>query len=276
MGNKNRFFLFTVHEPVKGVDVVKITIFYGSLHKTRGNTYVLIDAFAEGAKAAGAKVDIVLLAEKTIKPCMACLKCWTKTPGKCVIPDDMAKLLIQFMESDMVVMATPVYVHNVTGIMKTFLDRMIPIIDPRLVKMKSGYTGHIKKHRKYPKFGLIATGAFPEKKSGEFVSRYFSHLAAQLYSEVLFEIYRGEAILLKMGEKSPLGPVVDEYKKNVRKAGREVVENMKISKATARKLDQLFISEDMYIKQANHYWENRIAHYEESKQTDRLTSKIPS
>jgi multimeric flavodoxin WrbA len=260
--NETRLLLFTVHEPFKGVDVVKITIFYGSIHKTRGNTYVIIDAFAEGAKAAGAKVDIVLLAEKEIKPCMACLKCWTKTPGKCVIADDMAQLLKQFIQSDIVVMATPVYVHNVTGIMKAFLDRMIPIIDPRLVKMENGYTGHVKKHHKYPKFGLIATGAFPEQKSGEFVSSYFNRVAVGLYSEVLFEIYRGEAILLKMGEKTPLGPIVEEYKKTVRKAGQEVVKNMKFSEATVKKLNQLFIPEDMYIQQANHYWENRIAHYQ--------------
>ncbi|MDY6791109.1 MAG: flavodoxin family protein [Thermodesulfobacteriota bacterium] len=240
---------------------MKITVFYGSIHKTRGNTYVLIDAFAEGAKEAGAVVDIVFLAEKSIKPCRACLKCWTKTPGKCVIADDMAQLLPQFIQSDIVVMATPVYVHNVTGIMKTFLDRMMPLIDPRLVKMDNGYTGHVKKHPHYPKFGLIATGAFPEQKCCEFVSSYFHRLAVELYSEVIFEICRGEAILLKMGENTPLGPLIDEYKETVRKAGREVVKNMKISDATAEKLDQLFIPEDMYIKQANQYWDSRIAHY---------------
>lgn len=260
--NETRGLVFTVHELFKGIDVVKITIFYGSIHKTRGNTYVLIDAFAKGAKEAGAMVDIVLLAEKSIKPCMACLKCWTQTPGKCVIPDDMAQLLNQFIESDMVVMATPVYVHNVTGILKTFLDRMMPLIDPRLVKMENGYTGHVKKHPKYPKFGLIATGAFPEQKCCEFVSQYVNRVAAELYSEVLFEICRGEAILLKMGKNTAIGPMVDQYKKTVTKAGREVIKNMKISEATAKNLDQLFIPEDMYIKQANQYWNSRISHYE--------------
>ncbi len=145
------------------------------------------------------------------------------------------------------------------------LDRMMPIIDPHPVKMENGYTGHVKKHHKYPKFGLIAMDAFPEQESGEFVSRYFNRLAVGLYSEVLFEIYKGEAILLKMGENTPLGSIVDEYKKNVRKAGREVVENMKISEATAKKIDQLFIPEDMYIKKVHQYWDSRIAHYEESK-----------
>ena len=128
---------------------VKITIYYGSIHKKRGNTYVIINEFAEGAKEAGAEVEVVLLAEKEIKNCLACLKCWTKTPGRCVLQDDMAELLEKFMKSDVAVMATPVYVHNVTGIMKTFLDRMTPIIDPHLLKMENGTTGHFKRYDKY-------------------------------------------------------------------------------------------------------------------------------
>jgi len=240
-----------------------ITIYYGSIHKLKGNTYVIINEFAEGAKEAGAEVEVVLLAEKEINHCIACLKCWTKTPGKCVLQDDMAKLLEMFMKSDVVVMATPVYGHNVTGIMKTFLDRMTPIIDPHLVKMENGSTGHLKRYDEYPKFGVIATGGFPEQNCCEFISQYFNRVAADLYSEVLFEIYKGEAILLKMDDNTPIGPLVDEYKQNVRKAAKEVVQNRKISESTAQKLEQPFIPEEIYIEQANKYWDSRIAHYEE-------------
>ena len=244
---------------------MKIIIYYSSIHKERGNTYVIINEFSEGAKEVGAEVEVVLLAEKEIKNCIACLKCWTKTPGRCVLQDDMGELLEKFMKSDVVVMATPVYNYNVNGIMKTFLDRMNPIIDPHLVKMENGYTGHLKRYDEYPKFGVIATGAFPEQSCCEFVSKYFNRVAVDLYSEVLFEIYKGEAILLKMGEKTPIKSLLDEYKQNVRKAAKEVVENMKISEVTAQKLEQLMIPEEVYIEQANKYWDSRIAHYEESQ-----------
>ena len=243
---------------------MRIVIYYGSIHKTRGNTYIIIDEFARGAEEAGAEVDVVLLAEKEINNCLACLKCWTRTPGMCVLKDDMAELLEKFMNADIVVMATPVYGHNVTGIIKTFLDRMTPIVDPHLVKMGNGSTGHIKRYDAYPKFGLIATGGFPEQRCCDFVSQYFDRVAADLYSEVLFEICKGEAILLKMGDETPLGPLVSEYKHNVRKAAREVVETMKISEGTAEKLNQPFIPEEIYIEQANQYWDSRIARYEES------------
>ena len=244
---------------------MKITIYYGSIHKKRGNTYVIINEFAEGAREVGADVEVVLLAEKKINHCVACLKCWTQTPGKCVLRDEMAELLETFLKSDVVVMATPVYNHNVTGIMKTFLDRLTPIVDPHLVKMENGITGHIKKYDAYPKFGVIATGALPEQSCCEFISKYFNRLAVDLYSDVVFEIHKGQAILLKMDDTSPVGPIIVEYKKSVRKAAQEVVESMKISEATAQKLDEQFIPEDIYISEANKYWDSRIAHYKESQ-----------
>jgi len=244
---------------------MKISVYYGSIHKKKGNTHVIINEFAEGAREAGAEVDVILLAEKKIANCMACMTCWTKTPGKCVLKDDMSELLENFMNSDLAVMATPIYSHNVTAIMKAFLDRMVPIIDPHLVKMANGYTGHIKRHETYPKFGVIATGGYPEQKCCEFVSQYFNRLAQELYSEVVFEIHKGQGILLKMGDNTPLGPLVEAYKKNVRQAAKEIVDSMKISEATMQQLDQPFIPEDMYIEEANKYWDNRIAHYDKDK-----------
>jgi multimeric flavodoxin WrbA len=241
---------------------MKISVFYGSIHKKRGNTYVIIKEFVESAREAGADVEVILLAEKKIHHCMACLKCWTRTPGRCALRDDTAGLLETFMNSDLVVWATPVYNHNVTGIMKTFLDRLTPIMDPHLVKMENGTTGHIKKHDAYPRFGVIATGGFPNQTCCEFVSRYFHRLAVDLYSEVVFEIHRGQAILLKMDDASPVGALLDAYKQTVRKAAKEVVQNGKITESTAEELDKPFLPEDFYIEQANRYWDSRIEHYE--------------
>ena len=48
-------------------------------------------------------------------------------------------------------------------------------------------------------------------------------------------------------------------------AAKEVVENMKISEATAQQLDQPFVPEDIYIEQANKYWDSRVAHYKENQ-----------
>jgi hypothetical protein len=138
-------------------------------------------------------------------------------------------------------------------------------MDPHYVILDNGYTGHLKIHNKFPKFGVIATGGFPEQKYFEFLSQYFNRLASEFYSEVIFEIYKGEAVILKMDDSRSLGPILSEYKQNIRNAAIEVVKNMKISKATAQKLDQPFVPKERYIAQANKYWDERTAYYRKSE-----------
>ncbi|VEN73773.1 Iron-sulfur protein [Candidatus Desulfarcum epimagneticum] len=236
---------------------MRITVYYSSAHKKRGNTHVIIEAFAQGAEDAGAHVETVFLAGRDIENCRACVSCWTRTPGKCAVKDDMAPLLEDFVRSDIAVLATPVYVHHVNGVMKTFLDRMIPIMDPRMVRMENGRTGHFKRYERYPRLGVIATGGFPEKEFSDCVSRYFKRLARDLYSEVAFEIYRSQAALLKMDE-GPLAPILKDYKAHVRRAGREVAEGGGVSPKTMEKLEAPLLPEDFYMEQANQYWESRM------------------
>lgn len=95
----------------------------------------------------------------------------------------------------------------------------------------------------------------------EIISQYFNRTAVDLYTEVIFEIYKGEAVLLKAADKIGLGSLLDEYKQNVRMAAKEVVEKLKISEGTARKIDQPFIPEEVYIEQMNRYWDSRMAGY---------------
>ncbi|MFC1889637.1 NAD(P)H-dependent oxidoreductase, partial [Thermodesulfobacteriota bacterium] len=181
------------------------------------------------------------------------------------LQDNMAELLEKFMKTDIAVMATPVYGHNVTGIMKTFLDRMTPIIDPHLVKMEDGSTGHIKRYDEYPKFGAFHACDtmiylfFRQQNNLYFCAGLFSPFGKFIDYDVCVASFF-------MDDKPPIGSLVNEYKQNVRKAAKEVVENMKISETTAQKLEQLFIPEEVYIEQANKYWDSRIAHYEESQE----------
>ena len=113
---------------------MKITVFNGSPRGKRGNTFIMADEFLRGAEAAGAQVEQVLLVQKKISHCTGCFRCWVKTPGKCVIEDDMTVLLEKIMATDVIVFATPLYVDNVTGLMKNFMDRILPLGEPYLVK----------------------------------------------------------------------------------------------------------------------------------------------
>ena len=211
----------------------------------------------KGARKGGAEVENVFLAKKEINPCRGCFSCWLKTPGECVIKDDMAELLKKFAGSDIVVFATPLYVDNVTGIMKNFMDRLIPGGDPHFEKDEGGECAHIMRSEKRVKLVVISNCGFPEQSHFQVLELLFKRVARNMRTEVIGEIYRGGGAILK---DAPLilKPVISKYKKLLQKAGKEIVENQRLSKETRLKLEKPFMSDDRYIAGANEYFDDLL------------------
>lgn len=235
---------------------MKIIAFNGSPRGEKGNTHRMVAEFLKGAQDAGAETENIFLVQKKIHYCAGCFSCWTKTPGKCVIKDDMEDLLQKYMKSDIVVFASPIYVGSVTGIMKNFIDRSIPLYDPRLEKNKNGICTHVKRYKTYPKMALISNCGFPEQAHFNYfrsIFGYFEFMATK-NDIIIAEIYRGEGELLKV-EDASLKPVLDNYSKLLRKAGAEIVKNQKLSDATKLELEKPLIPYDTYIETANKSWD---------------------
>lgn len=89
-----------------------------------GNSELLCKAFAKGAEAAGHKVETVHLREKQINFCRGCEAC-VKTGKGCVQQDDMKALIAKMHETDVFVLATPIYFMTVSAQLKVFIDRFI-------------------------------------------------------------------------------------------------------------------------------------------------------
>ncbi len=237
---------------------MKITIFNGSPRAEAGNTHVMVEAFMKGARKGGAEVENVFLAKKEINPCRGCFSCWLKTPGKCVTKDDMAELLDKFVSSDIIVFATPLYVDNVTGIMKNFMDRLIPGGDPHFEKDEGGECVHIIRTEKRPKLVVISNCGFPEQSHFQVLELLFKRVARNMRTEVIGEIYRGGGAILK-DAPLVLKPVIRKYKKLLQKAGKEIVENERLSEGTRSKLEEQLIPEERYIAEANEYFDKLLS-----------------
>ena len=93
--------------------------------RARSNSEALADAFIEGAQAAGNKVEKVMLKGKKLGFCLGCLSC-VKT-HKCVIKDDAAAIVEKMLHADVIAFATPVYYYEMSGQLKTMLDRANPL-----------------------------------------------------------------------------------------------------------------------------------------------------
>ncbi len=237
---------------------MKIMIFNGSPKGERGNTHIMVREFMKGAVEGGAEVENVFLADKRIAECNGCYSCWMKTPGECVQRDDMDELLAKYLACDIVGFASPLYVDNVTGIMKTFLDRLIPIADPHIEKDEQGECRHPQRMRKLRKMIVISNCGFPEQSHFQVLRLYFRRMARNTHSEVIAEMYRGAGGLLSSRDPR-LQPFIEAYKALLRKAGKEVAEHWKLSKETAAELEKPFVPgpnfTDGYIQEANKYWD---------------------
>ena len=95
---------------------MKNVLVLSSSPRKGGNSDLLCDAFAKGAKKAGHKVAKIRVADKKVGYCTGCYAC--QKTGKCVIKDDAAAILKKMMASDVIVFASPVYFYSVCAQLK--------------------------------------------------------------------------------------------------------------------------------------------------------------
>ena len=98
----------------------KVLIISTSL-RPNANSEILARETERGAKDAGHEVEFVTLKDKVINFCKGCLAC--QKLGKCVINDDANEITSKMKEADVIVWATPVYYYEMSGQMKTLIDR---------------------------------------------------------------------------------------------------------------------------------------------------------
>ena len=82
----------------------------------------MAEQFAKGAEAAGHQVELVSLRGKELRFCVGCLSC--QQTGACVIKDDVPAIMESVLNADVVCWATPIYYYEMSGQMKTLIDRM--------------------------------------------------------------------------------------------------------------------------------------------------------
>jgi multimeric flavodoxin WrbA len=230
---------------------MKITAINGSPKGKQSATYIMIEEFLKGAESKGAQTSHSLLSDMKIHHCLGCLSCWTKTPGVCVFKDDMQK--IDFADSDLIVYATPLFVDNVSGLLKNFMDRTVFSAVPSMENDANGEAVHPKKQKIRPKMMVMANCGFPGQSHFEVLKILFRRMARNYRTDLIAEIYRDEGPLLIMNEPQ-LEPVIARYKLLLQQAGREIVQNLKISETTGQALKEALIPHDLYLQNHNEYF----------------------
>ncbi len=102
----------------------KVLVISTSL-RAKSNSDILTERLIAGAKDAGHEVEHISLKGKKIAFCIGCLACQKTQQG--VIKDDAAEIAEKVKNADTLVFATPIYYYEMSGQMKTLLDRLNPL-----------------------------------------------------------------------------------------------------------------------------------------------------
>lgn len=90
--------------------------------------------------------------------CTGCFGCWVKTPGECVIRDDIRHINRAIMNSDAVFYLTPVVFGQFSANIKTVVDRGLPNMLPFFIVRPDGSTMHPARYEQYPGYVIIGYG----------------------------------------------------------------------------------------------------------------------
>ncbi len=231
---------------------MKITVVNGSPRGANGTSYRMLEGLFEVIKEKSYELNYIELASKKINHCTGCFSCWFQTPGKCVINDDVNELLESMRDSDYIVYACPLYVDNITGLLKNFLDRCIPNSNPRFEKDENGEAVHLKRYKRDKKLKIIAISncGFPEQSHFEVLKVLYRRMARNMKAELSAEIYKAQGPLLKV-DNVFVKMLTTPYYSNLKKAYREIFEQGGISTELQKKLDSPLLPIDDYYKRAN-------------------------
>lgn len=97
----------------------KILIINSSYRKK--NTFIVLQNIKKVLLNYGYNIEVINLKDYKISSCHGCEYCIYK--NECNIDDDMEFLMTKLQECDGIIIGTPVYINNMSGILKTFLDR---------------------------------------------------------------------------------------------------------------------------------------------------------
>ena len=102
----------------------KVLVISTSL-RAKSNSDILTGCMIDGATDAGHEVEHISLKGKNLGFCIGCLAC--QKTQQCVLKDDAVWIAEKVKNADTLVFATPIYYYEMSGQMKTLLDRLNPL-----------------------------------------------------------------------------------------------------------------------------------------------------
>ncbi len=234
---------------------MKVIVINAAPRMESGNTQVVLNPFLVGLRHEGAQTEVILLNGKKIERCRGCFTCYAKTPGRCVQDDDMPALMERIRSAEMMVLGTPVYIDGMTALAKTFVDRLVPFMDPHFIEV-DGRVLHPLRWKFPKKLFLVSVCGFPGVENFDPLLLHVKRIARNFHAEFAGALLRPSAFSLLLARKYP--ERVKEVMDAIRSAGEELGREGRISKATLDAVASDICTTKELVDTANAYWDREL------------------
>jgi multimeric flavodoxin WrbA len=203
----------------------------------KSQTLILVKAVLDGAKSAGAEVELVDVCNLDIKYCNACQVCYKK--GACNKKDDFQGIYDKMLAADGLVMGSPNYLRSVTAQLKTLIDRMSDAIHCQLL------TG------KYSACVATAGGVGQDKTVTEYLSAVMLNF--------------GSFVTGSAGASMAQGPkALEDAKKSAFELGKALAEDIKVRRDYIEQREMLQETREYFmalVKRNKAEWEHEYEYW---------------
>lgn len=228
---------------------MKVVAINSSPKAETGFTNMILAPFLDGMRDAGAEVEVFYTRHQRIEPCCGLYNCFFVHPGKCHQEDDMEKILPKMRDADVWVLATPVHLDGVSGPMKNFIDRLLPLIDPRL-EMREGHGRHVvRPGHKWGKVLLLATCGLSEMDNFHPLIVHLNATCKNLAREFAGAVLRPQS----SGMMDTSDGKCDDIFAAAREAGRQFVRDGRMKPETLAGIAREILSNEAFLEGANNY-----------------------
>ncbi len=220
----------------------------------RGKTHFFLERIFSGAQEAGAECQLATLAQLKINRCLGCRQCQSSQHHlRCVYHDrdDARWVLEQMAAADLLIFATPIYMMNMTGLMKILLDRLFSTMDAADGRLSdSGLIHHyINPAISSKPFVTLTVCANLETESSKAVPAYFRTYSRFMNAPQAGVLVRNAADLFGGATEPALAarfPRIPEVVGAFEQAGRELATLGRIRRATERRANQEIVPVPMF------------------------------
>lgn len=187
----------------------RVIVINGSPRK-EGNSDILAQRVALGAREAGAEVESVCVADMDIKHCTGCLRC--NLIKRCALRgDDFAAFAEKFTAGDAAAFVTPIYFHWMTSRLKTLIDRFRSFMH---VQILPHCLIHTPNTRMPVRYGFISVLGSPGEEDALPVMKFFREFAKMFRGEVVSEM-----ICTKLAVRKQVSMTEEELRSTFDKMG---------------------------------------------------------